>query len=353
MRARISGGTVRDTGELTAKRPLAWPAAPSALQRLQATAGNRAVAGLLARPASAEAPQPAVQRCGDHVAPGCPCAEEAPGEQVRAAPPTAQRSEVSTVQRDDVVDPDTHEPHWLEGTSCTPYAPWQRPLAFARMQAQLLPAVLAVTGSTTNVAIWNRYLGPGGTMSFSDTANPGDPLVESVRNDENQVPNAVNAILDHIERNLTTLAPQHLTGADTSAELDLAALVPAGLLTPPLAWVIAGNPAANVIGEIGSSDVYGRDRRSISGTVRLVKQHRPGDRLTVDVRADVTLRIHVEDTADFCPGNIGPVWEQNFTIPLSRLEASGWAHDVHVVVDLTEGHRSTGLVNMRDPDVAG
>lgn len=345
MRARASVGAVHDTGEYPAARPLPRPGALSALQRLQAAAGNRAVAGLLARPAPAEPPQLAVQRCGDHVSPGCPCAEEAPGEQEATAP--------STVQRDDGPDPDTHEPHWLEGTSCTPYAPWQRRLAFARMKAQLLPAVLAVTGSTTNVEIWNRYLGPGGTMSFNDTANPGDPLVESVRNDEDQVPNAVNAILDHLERNLTTLAPQHLTGTDTSATLDLATLVPEALLTPRLEWVIAGNPAANVLGQIGSSDVYGRDWRSISGKVRLIKQHRPGDRLTVDVRASVTLHIHVEDTADFCPGNIGPVWEQNFTIPLSRLEASGWAHDVHVVVDITEGPRSTGLVNMRDPDVTG
>lgn len=353
MRARASVGTVHDTGEFAATRPLARPTTPSALQRLQAAAGNRAVAALLAPPAPVEAPGLSVQRCGDHVAPGCPCAEEAPGEPEHAAPPAVQRAAAPTLQRDDGPDPDTHEPHLVEGTSCTPYAPWQRPLAFARMKAQLLPAVLAATGSTTNVAIWNRYLGPGGTMSYNDTANPGDPLVESVRNDEDQVPNAVNAILDHIERNLTALAPQHLTGTDASADLDLATLVPASLLAPRLEWVVASNPAANVIGQIGSSDVYGPDRRSISGTVRLIKQHRPGDRLTVDVRAAVTLHIHVADTVDFCPGNIGPVWEQNFTIPLSRLEASGWAHDVHIVVDITEANRSTGLVNMRDPDVTG
>lgn len=330
MRGR---GTARDGEEFVQAPVRAGRPGPGGLLGLQAAAGNRAVASMLAP--SVPVPVP-VQRCGDHVSPGCPCAEEAPA-----------------VQRDDgAPDADTHEPHLLEGTSCTPYAPWQAPIAFARMKAQLLPAVLAATGSWTNVQIWNRYLGDGGTMSYSDTANPGDPLVESVRKHEDQVPNAVNGILDHIERNLAGLAPQHLTGRD-SAEVDLATLVPAAMLKPPLEWVAAGNPAANVIGQIGSSDVYGRDKRSISGTVRLVKQHRPGDRLTVDVRAEVTLKIHVEDTADFCPGNIGPVWEQNFTIPLSRLEASGWAHDVHIVVDLTEANRSTGLVNVRDPDVQG
>jgi hypothetical protein len=336
MRVRDSA---RDGEELARPRP-ARPGGPGSLLGLQAAAGNRAVAAALGgsattTTATVAAPLP-VQRCGDHVSPGCACAEEA-----------------TDVQRDDEApDADTHEPHLLEGTSCTPYASWQAPIAFARMKAQLLPAVLAATGSWTNVQIWNRYLGDGGTMAYSDTANPGDPLVESVRTHENQVPNAVNSILDHIEHDLTSLAPQHLKGKDT-AELDLATLVPPAMLKPNLEWVSAGNPAANVIGQIGSSDVYGRDKRSISGTVRLIKQHRPGDRLTVDVRADVTLKIHVEDTADFCPGNIGPVWEQNFTIPLSRLEASGWAHDVHVVVDLTEANRSTGLVNLRDPDVEG
>ena len=65
------------------------------------------------------------------------------------------------------------------------------------------------------------------------------------------------------------------------------------------------------------------------------------------------VEIHVETTADFCPDNTGPVQEENFTVPPSRLEASGWAHDVHVVVDVNAANRSTGLVNVRDPDVQG
>ena len=350
MRTRASGSGVHDTGEFAAARPLARPAVPSALLQLQAAAGNRAVTGLLTRSAPAEPSLLAVQRCGDHVSPGCPCAGEASGGQDRAAQPAVQRDDTA---EGDTPEPNIYEPHRLEGTSCTPYPAWERPLAFARMKAQLLPFVLAATRSWTNVEIWNRYLGDGGTMHLSDTANPGDPLVESVRNDEGQVPNAVAAILDHLESNLTTLAPQHPRGRDISEFLDLATLVPASMLAPRLEWVVAVNPAANVLGEIGSSDVYGGDKRRISGTVRLIKQHRPGDRLTVDVRAEVILRIHVEDTTDFCPGNIGPAWEQDFTIPLSRLEASGWAHDVQVIVDITEANRSTGLVNMRDPDVEG
>jgi len=220
------------------------------------------------------------------------------------------------------------------------------------MFAQLLPAVLAATGSTTNVSIWRTYLNGGGSFSLSDTTQAADSLVQSVLHSEGQVDGAVTAILDAIERQLPALAAARLRGRD-SATVDVAELVPPALLRPNLAWVLATNPAANVIGEVGASDVFGRDFRRITGTITLVKQRRGGDRLTVDVRASANLAVQVADTCDFCPGNIGPGFEQNFTIPLSRLEASGVAGDVHVNVVVHPAARSTGLVNIRDPDVDG
>ena len=49
---------------------------------------------------------------------------------------------------------------------------------------------------------------------------------------------------------------------------------------------------------------------------------------------DFTLTSHYEvfDAVDFCPGQCGSLLEQMFTIPLSRLEASGEAYDVPFVV---------------------
>ncbi len=260
------------------------------------------------------------------------------------------------VQRDDrATDPafqNRYEKHAIEGTSCTPYDNFFIAQAMKhRMQAQVLPAVLAATGSWTNVQIWDTYLDGGGRMSFSDTDNPGDPLVRSVHNDENQVNRAVEAIATHIEGRLEALANEHLRDRD-SIDIPVADLVPPELLRPRLEWVTVASPAANVIGEIGASDVYGRDDRRITGTITLVKQRRRGDRLTVDVRASCDLTITVNDSCDFCPGNIGPVWEQNFTIPLSRLEATGIAGDVKLTVTVHE-RRSTGLVNVRDPAVEG
>ena len=281
--------------------------------------------------------------------PSCADDRDEPAGGDEPAGPAESGAGLGWVQRDE----NTHEPHMLEGTSCTPYdSDFKAQAARLRMYAQLLPAVLAATGSTTNVAIWSMYLGGGGERMFSDTANPGDALVESVKHDEGQVDGAVQAVLRSVEPQLPALATQFLAGTD-SADVDVASIVPASLLQPRLAWVIAANPAANVIGEVGSSDVYGPDYRIITGTITLTKQHRPDDRLTVDIRASTNLTIRVADTCDFCPGNIGPIWEQNFTIPLSRLEASHVAGDVHIIVDVHDRGSSTALVNVRDPDVSG
>ncbi|GAC1361932.1 MAG: hypothetical protein NVSMB32_01660 [Actinomycetota bacterium] len=294
-----------------------------------------------------------IQRmCCPSCAASAPCGSETQTETESEREPAAGQSQAAGAQLQRVEE-NTHEPHRIEGVSCTPYASsFSAQATKYRMYAQLLPLVLAVTGSTTNVTVWQKYLEGGGEVRRDDTTAPADPLVQSVLHDEGQVDGAVQAILGNIEPRLPQLAALYLSGTD-SADIDVATLVSADLLRPNLAWVIARNPAANVIGEVGSSDVFGVDYRRISGTIRFTKQHRDGDRLTVDVRASTNLTIEVGDTADFCPGNIGPVFEQNFTIPLSRLEASGVAGDVHVVVTVHNSGRSTGLVNIRDPDVQG
>jgi len=53
------------------------------------------------------------------------------------------------------------------------------------------------------------------------------------------------------------------------------------------------------------------------------------------INYSLTARYEVFDAVDFCPGQCGSPLEQNFTIPLSRLEASGDAYDVPYVVRFT------------------
>lgn len=304
---------------------------------LQRAAGNRAVQQLV-QPASVQRAS-CCASCGS----GGTCELESSNDAV----PVQREDEAS-----DPAFQNQYVEHAVEGTSCTPYDNFFIAQAMKhRMQAQLLPSVLAATQSWTNVRIWDTYLDGGGQMTFSDTDNPGDPLVRSVRGDEGQVDDAVAAVVTHVEGRLESLANERLRERD-SIQIPVEELVPPELLHPRLEWKFPPNPAANVIGEIGASDVYRRDNRLIGGTITLIKQHRQGDRLTVDVRASCELTITVNDSCDFCPGNIGPVWEQNFTIPLSRLEATGLAGDVKLTVTLHE-RRSTGLVNLRDPAVEG
>jgi len=241
----------------------------------------------------------------------------------------------------------------IYGTSCTPYPSKREALDVWNNMSTILPAgVYAATGSSTNALIWWKYLHGGGAMHFDSLQNFDDPLVVAVRTSEDQVPNAIYNIINYVEKNLSAFGKTFLKGNDTQIGIDIVDYVPDFLLAPRLEWVETFNPAANVIGQIGDSKSYGPDYRQISGTLTLYKQRRHGDRLTVDVRASVDLTIKIVDTVDFCPGAIGFPHVRHFTIPLSRLEASGLTHPVHLSVYLYE-NRSTGLVNMRDPDVEG
>jgi hypothetical protein len=43
--------------------------------------------------------------------------------------------------------------------------------------------------------------------------------------------------------------------------------------------------------------------------------------------------VHVNDTVDFCPGNLGSKSAQSVTLPMSKLEAGGLTRDVPITID--------------------
>ena len=104
-------------------------------------------------------------------------------------------------------------------------------------------------------------------------------------------------------------------------------------LHPALIFNNPLNAAANIAGDIGGSDIFGKDDRTIGGTV-IIDVHRI-DSSTGMMHGEVRWlpHIHVKDTVDFCPGNLGNSAQREFTLPMSKLEATGMTRDVPIAID--------------------
>ena len=124
--------------------------------------------------------------------------------------------------------------------------------------------------------------------------------------------------------------------------------IPLGTLLPQASLIRAINytdPATRIPGNIaggsgvigtGSSDA-GPDLRLFTGSVQI---HRTRAASGAEVKtARISLQLQVIDAIDFCPGAPGGAIAQQFTIPMSRLEATPTelTYDLpfHVFVDLS------------------
>jgi hypothetical protein len=109
------------------------------------------------------------------------------------------------------------------------------------------------------------------------------------------------------------------------------------LLHPDIDYVELANPAANLAGDTGrggnGSDIFGDDDRVMGGEVEIIVVDRNPSTGYWTGRIHYGPRIHVKDTVDFCPGNMGPFPLPNVTIPMSRLEATGLTRDVPITID--------------------
>jgi peptidoglycan hydrolase-like protein with peptidoglycan-binding domain len=108
-------------------------------------------------------------------------------------------------------------------------------------------------------------------------------------------------------------------------------------LHPPIVYNDPFNAAANIAGAVGvsgaGSDIFGDDDRVIGGSVII-------EVTSIDPISGVMIgqvrwqpHIHVKDTVDFCPGNLGNSAQRQFTLPMSKLEAMGLTRDVPITID--------------------
>jgi hypothetical protein len=87
----------------------------------------------------------------------------------------------------------------------------------------------------------------------------------------------------------------------------------------------------NLAGGIGGSDVFGDDRRRITGQIKVFRLvDTEGNTIFIDVESDLTFQV--DDTIDFSPGDLGSLLEQFGTRPLRLLEDNGVANDLPFTV---------------------
>jgi hypothetical protein len=325
------------TSEPRPDRPSAHAAAPvpaaAEILRLQASAGNAAVARTLARRCA----------CGGRLEPGeGECAECKQGRLARAG---------NVLQRDALQAGDTApqdavdrraggraRSSWIYGRQCDPYtdrAEADRQLYRLRWEVPLLvESVVQGPAAADAAAAWRRYLsGSGGTLTHDGIANPSDRVAADFARDDRHRP-AEDPILTWVgnQSRLRELVLPRLAGT-SSVTLTLDEL----RVPDSMRWA---NPyydsdystvEANLAGGIGESD-FGTDSRRIDGSVTFEKTVDGSNRLWCSVRPRAEFIWTVRDGIDFCPGNSGAWHQEWLTIPMSRLEATGRVRDVGLLV---------------------
>jgi len=224
-------------------------------------------------------------------------------------------------------------------TYCTPYA---TPAEAASQEAWLrtwgLPSLRAKFGDEVH-DLWESYLSrrPGDSLVPRVFETAGSPIEESFATSWATLDD-VDAALDLVMQRLHRhpggrLRPYTTTMVGLSNFLSAAEMDNRQInYSNPL------SKAGNIAGGIGSSDAGPDYRKILFGTVTMTKYPLVGD--SGYIVFELTAHYEVFDAIDFCPGQCGSPAEQQLTIPMSRLEASGEAYDVPYVVRFTPEKRT-------------
>ena len=320
---------------------------------LQRSAGNRAVAALVAR-------TPQLQRCGCRGSGTCACSgkdEEEPDEQRRRL----LRAPRTTLAR--ITEPDFQpKPAWSKkgadnpADDCTPFPGlWGKPvLAHEKWQfyATRVPGEITKRcGCALAGEAYTAFFEAKGKLYSLD--DNGNCISVQLSQDDAAHKELEERLLDKWQDRGGPVVRQALAGGG-DAEIDLVkalegTAVPVG--PGPLAemkvnsditykknslagGLLFGSATADDTEQTKDSE-YGADTRRLSGTIKLHSSGAP-DATTLDVDETLTFRYRTRDALDFCPGNTlrKPVksvedFEYNQLLSdLSRIEASGMGRDV-------------------------
>ena len=210
---------------------------------------------------------------------------------------------------------------------CTPYAtPAESAAAKANLRAGLLPKVGLLFGSEVR-QLWTSFLNrhAGDSLARTVFQNAGDPVVESFKT-SSAIDDDQDAVMDIVASRLGGV----LLSDNVPAMYPLSAFLSSAEKVRDIDFSNPFTIEGNIAGGVGSSDA-GPDLRQIQwGNVNLERTPLIGGIGYTSI--ELTLHYEVLDAVDFCPGGCGSFAEQHYTIPLSRLEASGEAYDVPFAV---------------------
>ena len=173
--------------------------------------------------------------------------------------------------------------------------------------------------------LWKEYLSrsPGDSLVPHVFDDPSSEIVQAfVRHSDTA--GRQRQIVEAIERNLAGKCPRLTPGV--WADVDVTTLLPAKELNAGFAFGSPGTTIPGLIAGGTSQSAAGMDSRSVSGQIQLTRISGPAGRSIVRLRTK--LRFRVRDAIDFCPGGMGGALARLVTVPMSRLEASGFAFDV-------------------------
>lgn len=277
--------------------------------RLQATAGNRAVARMLSQRTLAR----------DGRSPD----DTGPVDDVDRAAGGRARS------------------NRLYGRQCEPYS---SPTGARLVQLETLARVQTAVGVFMAaepaigdvLAEWRKYLnGTGGLSTHDLTADPGDRIAQAFQRDNRHEP-AEDAVFRHAWSRRSEWLPRLAAASSVTLTFDDLG-VPHALRRPVPdydnnAFTVAANLAGGVGDGVTADSDFGPDFRELGGTITVSNSPDPSNRLwsRIFMSADFMWTIH--DAIDFCPGNAGNTLQESLTIPMSRLEATGLAKDVGLLV---------------------
>lgn len=237
--------------------------------------------------------------------------------------------------------PGPHEP-------CKPFDTLDHALSVWANDSATIPLIAAAATRCNEVKpVWDTYFAASSTpFAFS---NPSSCVVKAALTDPQGSEVSKRAaqfhlkdILDNLPFTLRTVSPKPFSLGGPMAELRLPLEDAIGLhgpsyLHPNIVFNDPFNAAANIAGAVGSrgegSDIFGDDDRQIGGNV--IIEVNAIDPMSGAMRGQVRWQphIHVKDTVDFCPGNLGNSFQRPYTLSMSKLEAMGLTRDVPITID--------------------
>jgi len=235
------------------------------------------------------------------------------------------------VQQNQHIAPEIIQCQCSDPDFCTPYATTAEAFsAEVWLRNYFLPAMQAMFGTEVH-DLWDSFLSraPGASLARRVFDTPGNPIEDSFAT-SSAVEDDQEAVLDLVVSRLSRFPGGRLSPHVYTVVSLTNFLSASEMNNRPIDFSNPLSKAGNIAGGIGSS-AAGPDFRKIArANVALEKVPLFGN--SGYINFELIPHYEVYDAIDFCPGQCGSPAEQVFTIPLSRLEASGRAFDVPYVV---------------------